>query len=73
MQLNVESFKLYYGKGCLAYYYFLVGFQSIPAEMIEAAEIDGANTRQMFRHIKLPFLLPSICIVLYLFWHLKVA
>lgn len=66
MQLNVESFKLRYGKGCLAYYYyFLAGFQSIQVEMIEAAEIDGANTRQMFRHIKLPFLLPSICIVLY--------
>lgn len=42
---------------------FLAGFQSIPSEIIEAAEIDGANTRQIFRHIKLPFLLPSISIV----------
>lgn len=42
---------------------FLAGFQSIPEDIIEAAEIDGANNWQIFKHIKIPFLLPSISIV----------
>lgn len=42
---------------------FLAGIQSIPREIIEAAEIDGANKSEVFRHIMLPHLLPSISIV----------
>lgn len=38
---------------------FLVGLQSIPAEMHEAASIDGAGARQRFRHITLPLLSPA--------------
>ncbi len=34
----------------------LAGLQGIPAEMYEAAEIDGASPRQSFWHITLPFL-----------------
>jgi multiple sugar transport system permease protein len=33
---------------------FLAGLQSVPADLIEAAEIDGASKPQVFRHITLP-------------------
>lgn len=42
---------------------FLAGLQSIPQEIIEAASIDGANKRQIFRNIEIPFLIPSISMV----------
>lgn len=44
--------------------YFLTGLQNIPKEMYEAAEIDGANTFNQFRHITLPFLKPVTVYVL---------
>ncbi len=37
---------------------FLAGLGSIPHELYEAAEIDGANTWQSFRYITLPLLSP---------------
>ncbi|MCD6290989.1 MAG: sugar ABC transporter permease, partial [Anaerolineae bacterium] len=37
---------------------FLAGLGSIPRELYEAAEIDGANEWQLFRHITLPLLSP---------------
>ncbi|NOZ29396.1 MAG: sugar ABC transporter permease [Chloroflexi bacterium] len=37
---------------------FLAGLGSIPSELYEAAEIDGANGWQLFRHITLPLLSP---------------
>jgi len=37
---------------------FLAGLGSIPRELYEAAEIDGANNWQLFRHITLPLLSP---------------
>lgn len=36
----------------------LGGLQSIPDDLYEAAEIDGASSRQTFRHITLPLLAP---------------
>lgn len=42
---------------------FLAGFQSIPEDIKEAAQIDGATPRQQFFLIELPFLLPSISMV----------
>lgn len=42
---------------------FLAGLQSIPEDIKEAAQIDGANRRQQFFRIELPFLLPSISMV----------
>lgn len=42
---------------------FLAGLQSIPDEIIEAAEIDGANRNQIFWNIELTYLLPSISMV----------
>jgi multiple sugar transport system permease protein len=43
---------------------FLAGLQSIPREMIEAAEIDGANKWQSFWKITFPLLSPTTFLVL---------
>ena len=42
---------------------FLAGLQSIPDEIKEAAAVDGANSKQIFWHIELPYMLPSISMV----------
>jgi multiple sugar transport system permease protein len=39
---------------------FLAGLQDIPGEVYEAAEIDGANKRQMFWHMTVPLLRPVV-------------
>ncbi len=39
---------------------YLAGLQSIPTEMYEAAEIDGANRRTQFLYITVPMLSPVI-------------
>lgn len=39
---------------------FLAGLQSINQELYEAARVDGASTRHVFRHITLPLLRPVI-------------
>lgn len=39
---------------------YLAGLQSIPAELYEAARIDGAGNRSSLRHITLPLLYPAI-------------
>ncbi|MEM7536152.1 MAG: sugar ABC transporter permease [Chloroflexota bacterium] len=43
---------------------FLAGLQGIPAELYEAAIVDGANARQQFRYITVPMLSPAIFFVL---------
>jgi multiple sugar transport system permease protein len=45
---------------------FLAGLQSIPKELYEAAEIDGATVLQQFRHITLPCLRPIFITVVML-------
>ncbi len=42
---------------------FLAGLQSIPEELYEAARIDGARGMQLFRHVTLPLLLPTLTMV----------
>jgi len=42
---------------------FLAGLQAIPADLYEAARIDGASARQQFRHITLPMLGPTLLMV----------
>jgi alpha-1,4-digalacturonate transport system permease protein len=44
----------------------LAGLQAIPADLYEAAEIDGANAWQAFRGVTLPLLMPSMTVVLVL-------
>jgi arabinosaccharide transport system permease protein len=44
--------------------YFMAGLQNIPAEIKEAAMIDGATRTQVFRYITLPLLRPVMIFVL---------
>jgi arabinosaccharide transport system permease protein len=44
--------------------YYLAALKNIPPEMYEAADIDGANTWQKFRHISIPLVKPTIIYVL---------
>lgn len=39
---------------------FLAGLQTIPDEMYEAAQIDGANSWQVFKNVTWPLLTPSV-------------
>lgn len=39
---------------------FLAGLEAIPTDFYEAAKIDGARARDLFRHITLPLLNPTI-------------
>ncbi|MEQ8701143.1 MAG: sugar ABC transporter permease, partial [Bauldia litoralis] len=41
----------------------LAGLQSVPTDIEEAARVDGANAWQVFRLIRLPWLLPYIVLV----------
>jgi multiple sugar transport system permease protein len=42
---------------------FIAGLQSIPAELYEAAELDGAGGWRRFRHVTLPMLAPTFFFV----------
>jgi len=46
---------------------FLAGLQSIPYEYYEAAQLDGANERQLFFRITIPLLSPTIFFILVIF------
>ena len=45
---------------------FLVGLQSIPAELYEAASLDGASRTRKFLHVTLPMLNPTIIAIVIL-------
>ena len=36
---------------------YIAGIQNIPGDLIEAAKIDGANSRQLLRHVTLPMVM----------------
>jgi multiple sugar transport system permease protein len=42
---------------------FLAGLQDIPADLKEAAKLDGASIRQSFQHITWPLLRPTVALV----------
>src|SRR5690606_23035050 len=42
---------------------FLAALVRIPDELLEAARVDGANAWQVFRHVQLPLIMPSLAIV----------
>jgi multiple sugar transport system permease protein len=42
---------------------FIAGLQTIPRELYEAADLDGATTLQQFRHVTLPMLAPTFLFV----------
>ncbi|REF35443.1 carbohydrate ABC transporter permease [Thermasporomyces composti] len=39
---------------------FMAGLQAIPRDLYNAARVDGANERQVFRHVTLPLMVPFI-------------
>ena len=41
---------------------YIAGIQNIPGELIEAAQIDGANKGQLLKHVIIPMVMPSITI-----------
>jgi ABC-type sugar transport system permease subunit len=41
---------------------FLAGLQTVPEELIEAAQLDGAGALQRFRHVTLPMIAPAVTI-----------
>jgi multiple sugar transport system permease protein len=43
-------------------YVLLAGLNSIPSDVYEAARVDGASASQIYRHITLPLLRPSILV-----------
>jgi raffinose/stachyose/melibiose transport system permease protein len=45
---------------------YIAGIQNIPADLLEAAKIDGANGRQLLRYVILPMLAPTITICTFL-------
>ena len=49
---------------------FLAGLQSVPPELLEAAEMDGAGALQRFFHVTLPHLMPTVVVMtlLLIFW-----
>ncbi len=44
----------------------LVGLQAVPGELYEAARMDGASTMQRLRYITLPYLRPTLALLLIL-------
>ena len=45
---------------------YISGIQNIPGELIEAAKIDGANSRQILKNVTIPMVMPSITICTFL-------
>ena len=50
---------------------YLAGLRSIPIELREAAQIDGANELQIYRHIMLPLLSPVTLSALIILGHMS--
>ena len=51
---------------CIPTVLVLAGLQTIPGELIESAQLDGATGWNVFKHITVPFLLPTISMILVL-------
>lgn len=45
---------------------YVAGLQNVPTDLIEAAEIDGATSLQILFKVKIPMVMPSITICLFL-------
>ena len=45
---------------------YIAGIQNIPGDLIEAAQIDGANKRQLLKDVIIPMVMPSITICTFL-------
>lgn len=45
---------------------YIAGFQNVPEDLIEAAQIDGASKLQTLFRVKIPMMMPSITICVFL-------
>ena len=45
---------------------YIAGLQNVPIDLIEAARIDGASNRQILFRVKIPMVMPSFTICLFL-------
>jgi ABC-type sugar transport system permease subunit len=61
--LVIAALWLYVGFNMV---YFLAALQNVPEELVEAAKLDGASPRQVFRHVVLPEILPVASFVVLL-------
>ena len=52
--------------GLLLQIIYIAGIQNIPGELIEAAQIDGANKGQLLKNVIIPMVMPSITICTFL-------
>ncbi|MDT5035125.1 MAG: glucose/mannose transport system permease protein [Micromonosporaceae bacterium] len=50
---------------------FLAGFRGIPAELREAAQVDGANVYQLYRYVLFPQLTPTALSVMIILGHMS--
>lgn len=53
---------------------FLAALQGVPSDLIDAARVDGANAWQIFRHVKVPVINPTIVfsIVMATIWGMQI-
>jgi len=61
--MSVILFRVWKGTGGTMLIY-LAGLQDVPAQLIEAAQIDGAGAWKRFRHVTLPLLKPATAYLL---------
>lgn len=45
---------------------YIAGLQSLPLDVMEAAQVDGANARQTLFHVTIPLMMPSITVCSFL-------
>ena len=63
---SFRCFVRFWSSCCTFIVQLLVGLQAIPDDLFEAAALDGASRIQVFRHITLPLLRPSLALALIL-------
>lgn len=45
---------------------YIAGLQSLPSDVMEAAQVDGANSRQILFHVTIPLMMPSVTVCSFL-------
>jgi len=63
LTLWVVAFVFVWAHWSFGFLIFLSGLQSVPSELTEAAQLDGANGRQQFRYIVWPIIAPVAVVV----------
>src|SRR5581483_5677997 len=57
---SIAMIALWTGIGGNRMMIFLAGLQGVPSELLDAAEVDGANSFQRFRHVTVPLISPTL-------------